>query len=118
MRVTEWLKPVKLTQLAIMALAAGSVCGALTAFAAERTITQKDKQFSEDSVTIKTGDAIVFENDDEVVHNIMSITSGSEFNLGALQPGSKVSHVFSKPGEVTAICAIHPRMKLTVNVQD
>lgn len=118
MQLMQSIKSVKLMKLTIMALAAGSICGTLTAFAAEQTVTQKDKQFSEASVTIKTGDAIVFENDDEVVHNIMSTTSGSEFNLGALQPGSKISHVFSKPGEITVICAIHPRMKMTVNVQD
>lgn len=102
----------------IAALTAGCICGALTAFAAEQTITQKDKQFSASSVTIKKGDTLVFENDDDVVHNIMSSTPGSEFNLGALKPGSKVSQTFSKSGDITVICAIHPRMKLTVNVVD
>lgn len=102
----------------IAALAAGCICGALTAFAAEQTITQKDKQFSQSAVTIKKGDALVFENDDDVVHNIMSTTPGSEFNLGALQPGAKASQVFSKADAVAIICAIHPRMKLTVTVAD
>lgn len=108
----------KIMKTMIAALAAGCLCGALTAFAAEQTITQKDKQFSQSAVTIKKGDALVFENDDDVVHNIMSTTPGSEFNLGALQPGSKASQVFSKAGEFSIICAIHPRMKLAVKVVD
>jgi len=106
----------KMTNMLIVAAAAGCVCGALTALAAEQNITQKDKLFSPATVTIKKGDTLVFENDDDVVHNIMSTTGGSEFNLGAQKPGAKVSQTFSKAGEVLVICAIHPRMKLTVNV--
>lgn len=108
----------KTTNVLIAAAAAGCVCGALTAFAAEQNITQKDKLFSPATVTIKKGDTLVFENDDDVVHNIMSSTAGSEFNLGAQKPGAKVSQVFAKSGEIAVICAIHPRMKLTVNVVD
>jgi plastocyanin len=73
---------------------------------------------TESSVTIKKGESLVFVNDDDVVHNVMSMTPGSEFNLGAQQPGSKVTQAFSKSGAVAVICAIHPRMKLTVNVAD
>lgn len=109
-------KMMKTARTLVAALAAGCICGALSAFAAEQIITQKDQQFSEASVTIQQGDTLVFQNDDDVVHNIMSMTPGSEFNLGALPPGGKVSQVFSKAGVVSVICAIHPRMKMTVNV--
>jgi len=108
----------KMMKMLVAALASGCICGALSAFAAEQTILQKDKLFSQATVTIKKGDALVFENDDDVVHNVMSSTSGSEFNLGAQKPGSKATQVFSKSGDVTVICAIHPRMKLTVTVAD
>ncbi|HEY6257866.1 MAG TPA: plastocyanin/azurin family copper-binding protein [Xanthobacteraceae bacterium] len=103
----------------IAALAAGCICGGvLAAFAAEQTVTQKGKAFSQTAMTIKKGDTLVFQNDDDVVHNVMSSVPGSEFNLGAQQPGSKVSQAFSKSGEISVICAIHPRMKLTLTVVD
>jgi len=99
--------------------AAGCICGGvLAALASERAIHQKGKAFSESAVTLKKGDGLVFINDDDAVHNIMSMTSGSEFNLGAVQPGSKVTQVFSKSGDLSVICAIHPRLKLAVTVVD
>jgi plastocyanin len=92
--------------------------GSVGAFAAERTISQKGKVFSESAVTIKKGDTLVFLNDDTVSHNVLSTTSGHNFNLGSQAPGVSTPHNFGKPGEVEVVCAIHPRMKLTVTVTD
>jgi plastocyanin len=97
-------------------VAVGFACWSVTAYAAERSISQKDKAFSETEVTIKVGDEIVFVNDDSITHNIQSNTAGSTFNLGAQAPGSKTSYTFKTAGEVDVGCVIHPRMKLKVTV--
>ena len=92
--------------------------GAVVAFAAERSITQKGKVFSESAITIKKGDVVMFVNDDSVTHNVMSTDSGNEFNIGTQAPGVSTPVTFDKSGEFTILCAIHPRMKLMVKVNN
>jgi plastocyanin len=84
--------------------------------AADQTVSQKGRVFSQETMTIKQGDKIVFLNDDSVPHNVMSTSSGNDFNLGSQAPGVAVPVTFDKSGNVTVICAIHPRMKMTVTV--
>ena len=70
-------------------LAVAFLAGAGVAFAAaERTITQKGKQFSETNVAIKKGDTLVFLNDDNVAHNIYSQSAQQRIQsrLGAAGP--------------------------------
>jgi plastocyanin len=98
----------------VIAFAGGSV----VAFAAERSIGQKGKIFSESAVTIKKGDVVVFMNDDTVTHNVMSTDAGNEFNIGAQSPGVSTPVTFDKSGDFTVICAIHPRMRMTVKVNN
>ncbi len=89
---------------------------AVAALAAEKTINQKGKVFSVTDVTIKKGDTLVFVNDDNVAHNIFSTSPGNDFNLGSQAPGTSVPVTFDKAGEVDILCAIHPLMKMKVNV--
>jgi len=105
----------KLMTVAVLAAFAG---GSVAAFAADHTISQKGRVFSETELTVKKGENIVFVNDDNIAHNIMSTTAGNEFNLGSQAPGASSSVALSKAGEVAVVCAIHPRMKMTVTVSD
>jgi plastocyanin len=98
----------------VLAFAGGS---AVAYAAAERTIMQKGRSFSESAMTVKKGETLVFVNDDTIIHNIMSNTAGSEFNLGSQAPGATSSITLNNAGEVAIICAIHPRMKLAVTVE-
>lgn len=101
-----------------LAVAFAFAGGCVTALAAERAIIQKEKSFSERLISIKRGDALLFVNSDNVTHNVMSNSPGSEFNLGSQPPGVATPVTFSTAGEVKIICAIHPRMQMTVNVTD
>jgi plastocyanin len=100
----------------ILALVAAFAGGSVVAFAAERSIMQKGKVFSESAITIKKGDVVVFVNDDGITHNVMSTDAGNEFNIGSQPPGVSTPVTFDKAGEFTILCAIHPRMKLLVRV--
>jgi plastocyanin len=71
-----------------------------------------------DGTVLHVGDVLRIVNDDSVPHNIMSMSKGNEFNLGSLAPGSSVDVTFKEAGNVAVICAIHPRMKMTVKVLD
>jgi plastocyanin len=101
--------------LALVVLSGFSVGAAL---AASHTINQKGRVFSAETLTIKKGEAITFVNDDNVPHNIISTSKGNEFNLGSQPPGASTDVTFKEPGEALVICAIHPRMKLTVTVTE
>ncbi|HKA81302.1 MAG TPA: plastocyanin/azurin family copper-binding protein [Xanthobacteraceae bacterium] len=101
-----------------VALALSFVAGVSVALAAERTISQKGKVFSETAVQLKKGDTLVFLNDDNVVHNVLSTTPGNVFNLGSITPGHSTPVTFDKTGDVQVLCAIHPSMKMSVKVTD
>jgi plastocyanin len=102
----------------VFALAIAFVGGSVVAFAADRSVTQKGKVFSESAITIKKGDVVLFVNNDGVTHNVMSTDPGNEFNIGAQPPGVSTPVTFDKAGEFTILCAIHPRMKLLVRVDN
>jgi len=87
------------------------------AVAEDVTITQEDKAFSAKEVTIKAGDSITFVNNDSVTHNVYSRSKGNKFDSGAAASDTSMTQVFNTPGKVKVRCAIHPRMKLTVNVE-
>jgi plastocyanin len=101
-----------------IAVAVAFVAGGTLAFAAEKTIGQKGKQFSEKQVAIKKGDTLVFVNDDNIAHNIMSRSAGNTFNLGSQMPGKSTPVTFDKVGDIEVICAIHPGMKMAVKVAE
>lgn len=108
----------KRVQTFCYAVAALGATALTVAVAAEQTIHQKGRVFSSDAVSVKTGDKLVFLNDDTVPHNIMSTSKGNEFNLGSVAPGTSIPVAFDNAGSVAVICAIHPRMKMTVTVSD
>jgi plastocyanin len=99
-------------------LALAFIAGASVALAAERTIGQKGKVFSESAVEIKKGDTLVFLNDDSVVHNVLSTTPGNVFNLGSIAPSHSTPVTFDKAGSLQILCAIHPSMKMSLKVTD
>ena len=103
------------SRLLAIAILGGLSTGAL---AATEVIHQQGRAFSSESVTVKKGEALTFLNDDTVPHNIMSASKGNEFNLGSQPPGSSTDVTFNEVGDATVICAIHPRMKMTVKVID
>jgi len=109
MRLATWTL-VLLT--AVLALAAGP------AASDEIVVSQKDKVFHPETLRVKKGDVVVFRNDDPVTHNVFSRTKGSAFNLKMQKPGQEDRVTFDQPGEVTVRCAIHPSMKLSIEVVD
>lgn len=95
------------------------ICGlSVGAYAATEVIHQRGRLFSMETISVKKGGAVTFLNDDTVPHNIMSVSKGNEFNLGSQAPGTSTDVTFKEAGDVKVICAIHPRMKMTVKVTD
>ena len=109
------MKPTTLS-IARITLAASLGLLALAATATEIEIAQKDKAFSQSSAKIKVGDVISFHNSDPFFHNVFSLSDTKTFDLGSYPQGQSKKVVFDKPGTVEVECAIHPNMKLIVEV--
>lgn len=103
----------------IVALVISGLAGPTAlALAANYTIHQKGRTFSSEIMSVRTGQAVTFQNDDTVPHNVFSTTRGNEFDLGSQRPGASTDVTFTRAGEVEIICAIHPRMRMIISVTD
>ncbi len=90
---------------------------ALTLSAEVHTVIQKNRAFSVAAITIKPGDYIRFKNDDEVTHNVFSMSPNMQFDIRRQAPGKSSDVQFLKEGTAEVRCAIHPKMKLMVTVK-
>jgi plastocyanin len=90
----------------------------VTAGAADHVVHQKGRAFSEATMTVARGEPVLFFNDDTVPHNVMSATPDNAFNLGSQLPGTAIPVRFDVAGMVVVICAIHPRMRMTITVTE
>ena len=92
------------------------------AVAEDIVVEQKDKAFVyKDSKTgvlkVKVGAVVQFKNMDTYFHNVFSLSDAKLFDLGSYPQGQSKSVTFDKAGTVEVECAIHPKMKMTVEVK-
>lgn len=85
--------------------------------AGETKINQKNREFSSAEITIKPGEKVVFQNEDEVTHNVFSTSKANAFTIKVQKPGESSTVDFNEEGTTEVRCAIHPKMKLTVTVK-
>lgn len=102
------------TLIAVLLLGAASLGAAATR---EHIVSQKNKAFSVKAMKVKAGESVVFRNDDAFFHNIFSLSEGHSFDLGSFPRGESRKATFSKPGMIEVECAIHPEMKMVVQVE-
>lgn len=80
-------------------------------------VAQKDKKFSEKALTVKVGDVVSFKNEDPFSHNVFSLSDTKTFDLGSYPQGQAKKVTFDKPGTAEIECAIHPGMKMVIEVR-
>jgi plastocyanin len=102
-------------------LIGGSVIGlgVLGGLAAPQyTVSQKGREFHPDVLTIQRGESIVIVNDDgDLRHHAYIDSSKFSFDSGDQEPGSRTSITVPVAGDFEVLCAIHPKMKLTLHVK-
>jgi plastocyanin len=99
---------------------AGALAAALfsDAAAAETDIEQAGQRFSQTALSIAVGDTVHFQNHDDVTHNINVIDAdGQPDDQGLQKPGDIITKRFDKAGDFVVRCAIHPRMKMKIEVK-
>ena len=106
----------RLRAAALAGITLGAVLVHAYVTAADFTITQKNKTFSVSKMAIKAGDRITFVNDDGVNHHVFSDTKDNSIDI-LQRPGRSDTVRFSRPGTVEIECAIHPDMRLEVQVR-
>jgi plastocyanin len=82
-----------------------------------KVIEQSGKKFVPNWAVIQRGTAISFPNNDNIYHNVFSLSSGNSFDLGLYNSGGEAkSHTFGEAGAVDVYCNIHPQMAASVLV--
>ena len=81
-------------------------------------IVTRDKQLSPTVLAVPRGTEVRFPNDDPILHNLFSVSSNNEFDLGVYGPGESPSVRFEHPGAVNIYCNVHHNMHAHVLVID
>ena len=98
-------------------IAALMLSGGGAAAAEEHVVSQKNKAFSVKRLSLKVGDSVKFVNEDSFAHNVFSLSGPKSFDLGSFGNGGAKSVSFDKPGKVEVECAVHPDMRLDIEVK-
>lgn len=109
------------TRPALVAFALGAAVSGVLALAShaqsQNTVSQKGRQFQPSELTIKRGETVLIVNDDaDLRHHAYIDSAQFKFDSGDQEPGSKTTVRFPVAGIFEVLCAIHPKMKLTVHV--
>jgi plastocyanin len=81
-------------------------------------VSQKGRQFSTSELNLSKGDIVRIINDDgNLRHHAYVSSPNFKFDSGDQEPGSKTDIVFPAEGTFDVLCAIHPKMKLVINVK-
>lgn len=101
---------------ALLGASIASMLGVASALAKTETVTINNYTFMPATLTVHPGDTVTWTNQDSIPHTATAL-DGKTFDSGAIDPGSSWSFVFTKAGDYTYRCAIHPDMRGTVTVK-
>ena len=73
--------------------------------------------FTPATLTVKAGTRVVWKNEDDIPHTVVSDASPPLFRSKALDTDDTFSTVFDKPGTYPYFCGLHPHMQGTIVVQ-
>ena len=92
--------------------------GATPAPTGNAVLRQKAERFTPRMLPVVRGTTVHFPNDDALFHNVFSLSSAKEFDLGRYPRGVSRSVTFDKAGVVQVFCHTHSDMSAVVLVLD
>src|SRR5262245_25309254 len=117
MTMHRWLSSA-MVQAGAAAVAGMLVAGAAFSAATPYLVSQAGQQFHPREVTIKRGETVQVVNDDgDLLHHVYVDSDKLQFDSGDQKPGTRTNIEFTNLGTFVVLCAIHPKMKLTLRVQ-
>jgi plastocyanin len=87
------------------------------ALGTEVIVSQKNRAFSPNAVELALGDTLSIHNDDQFVHDVLVDSQNFSFDSGEQGIGQNVQIKFPAAGHYRVTCAIHPKMRLEVEVK-
>jgi plastocyanin len=79
-------------------------------------MTTRGKMLIPHVAAVPIGSTITFPNEDPISHNLFSLSSPNQFDLGLYRAGSGKTHTFTAPGVVNVYCNVHPNMSAVIHV--
>jgi plastocyanin len=101
-----------LSSIIVLGLFAGAAIGA------ELQVRQSEKSFMPERLVIAKGSVVHFANDEKFVHHAFVDTPRFAADTGDIPPGEIRDIVFTEIGTFTVRCAIHPQMRMIVEVSE
>ena len=77
-------------------------------------VGMRSLQFTPSRVRVRAGQAVVWQNNDQVAHTVTA--EDRSWTSPLIDPGETYRHVFGTPGTYNIICTPHPFMKAVVEV--
>ena len=81
-------------------------------------LPEADRLFAPARIAVAKGSVVHFANDEKFVHHAFVDTAKFAADTGDIPPGETRDIVFTQSGIFTIRCAIHPQMKLVVEVSE
>lgn len=75
---------------------------------------QQDATFEPHVLPIMAGSTVEIINEDEIFHNVFSITPGAKFNIGRRPKGEVVERTIEATGPIQLFCDIHAQMNAVI----
>jgi plastocyanin len=94
----------------------GTASTAGAAARAPATVNQRNRRIIPRVTAVQVGTEVRFPNEDDVFHNLFSLSNPKKFNLGRYPPGESESVTFDEPGVVRLFCDIHSEMSAVIMV--
>ena len=83
----------------------------------QKELKQKDAMFRPHILPVSVGTKVGWPNEDDIFHNVFSMSEPKEFDLGLYKKGEANKVIeFDKPGRVDVFCSIHSQMHCVVLV--
>jgi len=79
-------------------------------------MAQHGGQFVPPFLVVTVGQTVNMPNEDDVAHNVYSVSAAKQFNLGFYAKGDHKSVTFDRPGLVEVLCVIHNFMRAKILV--
>ena len=79
-------------------------------------LNQQDLQFVPSTVVLGVGDTLDFPNNDNVTHNVFSVSPAKKFDLGLYKRGASKQITFGTVGHLDVFCNIHSNMHANIEV--
>lgn len=80
------------------------------------TTTQKDANFEPHVLPVAKGTTVRWPNEDDIYHNVFSMSDAKPFDLGYYKKEKLPEIVFDRVGQVDVFCAIHTKMHCIILV--